>query len=259
MNIMDGLVEATAARVAADKQRMPVFEQYPKTVPFAFENALRPEGMSFICEVKRASPSKGIIAQDFPYEQIAQEYEAAGADCISVLTEPDHFLGGDEHLVRIKKQVSIPVLRKDFTIDEYQIYQARAMGADAVLLICAILEQARIREYLEIADGLGLSCLVEAHDEKEVKAAVRAGARIIGVNNRDLRTFQVDLQSSIRLRKLVPDGVLFVSESGISSAADVRLLAENGVDAVLIGESLMKSADKGSFLKELRGGCNDQD
>ncbi|MCL2032267.1 MAG: indole-3-glycerol phosphate synthase TrpC [Methanomassiliicoccaceae archaeon] len=258
MNILNELAEAAAARVTADRQRTPVFEHFPEAVPFAFENALRSEGMSFICEVKKASPSKGVIAEDFPFIQIAEEYEAAGASCISVLTEPDRFLGRDEHLVRIKERVSVPILRKDFTVDEYQLYQARAMGADAILLICALLDQTKIRKYLETADGLGLSCLVEAHDEREIETAVRAGARIIGVNNRDLKTFQVDLRNSVRLRKLVPDDVLFVSESGISSPEEIRLLAENRVDAVLIGESLMRSADKKAFLDHLRGGCRGQ-
>ena len=249
MNILDKLVEATAARVVADKQKNPIFTDFPQITPFAFENALKSDGISFICEVKRASPSKGIISQDFPYLQIARDYESSGAACLSVLTEPDYFLGSDEYLTQIKQAVSIPVLRKDFTIDEYQIYQARAIGADATLLICAILEEAQIREYINIADSLGMSCLVEAHDEKEVETALRAGARIIGVNNRDLRTFEVDLQNSVRLKKLVPDDILFVSESGISTRADVKLLEENGVDAVLIGETLMS---KKATMEKLR-------
>ncbi|MCL2148374.1 MAG: indole-3-glycerol phosphate synthase TrpC [Methanomassiliicoccaceae archaeon] len=259
MSILEELAGAAAARAASDKRRTPVFERFPEAVPFAFEDALRSDGVSFICEVKRASPSCGVIAQDFPHLQVAEEYEAAGASCISVLTEPSRFLGSDEHLAGIRDRVSVPLLRKDFTVDPYQIYQARAMGADAVLLICAILGEGRVREYLETADSLGLSCIVEAHDEGEVEAALRAGARVVGVNNRDLRTFRVDLRNSIRLRRLVPEEVLFVSESGISSAEDVRLLAENGVDAVLIGESLMRHADKKAFLDELRGGCHGED
>jgi len=253
MNILDKIVRSTTARVAFDKQKTPVFREYPDAVPFAFEKALKEHDMSFICEVKKASPSKGIIARAFPYLQIAQEYEAAGASCLSVLTEPEYFFGSNEHLVNIKEKVRIPVLRKDFTIDEYQIYQSRALGADAVLLICAILEPAQIHDHIKTAEDLGLSCLVEVHDEKEADIAVRAGARIIGVNNRDLKTFRVDLQNSIRLRKLIPEDVILVSESGISSRADVELLEENGVDAVLIGESLMRSTDIQTTMDELMG------
>jgi len=258
MNILDKIVRSTTARVAFDKQKIPVFEEFPDAVPFAFEKALREHEMSFICEVKKASPSKGIIARAFPYLQIAMDYEAAGASCLSVLTEPEHFFGNDEHLVKIKEKVKVPVLRKDFTIDKYQIYQSRALGADAILLICAILEPSQIHDYIKTSEDLGLSCLVEVHDEKEAEIAVRAGARIIGVNNRDLKTFHVDLQTSIRLRKLIPDDIIFVSESGISSRADVELLEENGVDAVLIGESLMRSTDIKTTMDILRGrtkGC----
>jgi indole-3-glycerol phosphate synthase len=232
---------------------MPTFEHFPYAVPFAFENSLLKRDVTFICEVKKASPSKGIIARAFPYVQIAQDYEAAGASCLSVLTEPEYFFGNNEHLIQIKEKVNIPVLRKDFTIDEYQIYQSRALGADAVLLICSILEPAQVRKYIRIADTLGLSCLVEVHNEKEAETAVRAGARVIGVNNRDLKTFQVDLQNSVRLRKLIPEDIVFVSESGISSRADVEMLAKNGVDAVLIGESLMRSTDIKTTMDELMG------
>ena len=220
---------------------------------FEFENALKKSGISFICECKKASPSKGLIAPDFPYINIAKEYEKAGADCISVLTEPKWFLGSDEYLKEIANTVSIPCLRKDFTVDEYMIYEAKLLGASAVLLICSILSKAQIKEYIAICDELGLSALTEAHDESEVQTALDAKARIIGVNNRNLKDFTVDTQNSRRLRSLIPSDVLFVSESGVSSAEDVKQLWEIGADAVLIGETLMKSSDKKAKLAELRG------
>ncbi len=220
---------------------------------FSFERALQKPGISFICECKKASPSKGLIAPDFPYLQIAKEYEAAGADCISVLTEPKWFLGSDSYLKEIAGTVSIPCLRKDFTVDEYMIYEARLLGASSVLLICSILSEAQIKEYINICDTLGLSALVEAHDDKEVQMALNAGARIIGVNNRNLKDFSVDTDNSRRLRELIPQDVLFVSESGVSTADDVKKLREIGADAVLIGETLMRATDKKAKLNELRG------
>ncbi|MEE0913995.1 MAG: indole-3-glycerol phosphate synthase TrpC [Ruminococcus sp.] len=220
---------------------------------FEFENALKKSGISFICECKKASPSKGLIAPDFPYINIAKDYEKAGADCISVLTEPKWFLGSDEYLKEIANSVSIPCLRKDFTVDEYMIYEAKLLGASAVLLICSILSKAQIKEYIAICDELGLSALTEAHDESEVQTALDAKARIIGVNNRNLKDFTVDTENSSRLRSLIPSDVLFVSESGVSSAEDVKKLCEIGADAVLIGETLMKSSDKKAKLAELRG------
>lgn len=222
---------------------------------FPFEQALRAEGMSFVCEVKKASPSKGVIAEDFPYLSIAKEYDAAGAAAISVLTEPYYFQGSDAYLKEIAAAVSIPVLRKDFVVDEYMIYQAKLLGASAVLLICAILNDDDLARYLEIAHQLGLSALVETHTEEEVRRALASGARIIGVNNRDLKTFQVDVQTSLRLRDLVPADRVFVSESGIKTAADVARLREIGADAVLIGETFMRSPDKVAALAELRGQC----
>lgn len=220
---------------------------------FSFEKALAKPGLSMICECKKASPSKGLIAPDFPYLQIAREYEAAGADCISVLTEPKWFLGKDEYLQEITDAVSIPCLRKDFTVDPYMIYEARILGASAVLLICAILSKEQIKDYLSVCDSLGLSALVEAHDNAEVDMALEAGARIIGVNNRNLKDFTVDTANSRRLRERIPSNVLFVSESGVRDAKDVALLREIGADAVLVGEALMRSPDKKSKLKELRG------
>ena len=217
---------------------------------FRFSRALQKPGLSFICECKKASPSKGLIAPDFPYLQIAKQYEAAGADCISVLTEPRWFLGSDAYLREIASSVSVPCLRKDFTVDEYMIYEARLLGASAVLLICAILCKSQLREYLQAADSLGLDALVEAHDENEIDMALQAGARIIGVNNRNLKDFSVDTGNSRRLRSLVPADILFVAESGISGSEDVRQAAASGVDAVLAGEALMRAEDRSAVLKE---------
>lgn len=218
---------------------------------FEFENALKGEELSFICEVKKASPSKGIIAADFPYLEIAREYEAAGASCISCLTEPKWFLGSDEYLKQIAKAVSIPVLRKDFTVCEYQIYEAKLLGAKAVLLICALLNEETIKKYIKICDALGISALVEAHNENEIEIALSAGARVIGVNNRNLKDFTVDVNNSSRYRDLIPNDVLFVSESGIKNHDDIAVLQKNKTNAVLIGEAFMKAADKKRFLKEL--------
>ncbi|MBQ8961014.1 MAG: indole-3-glycerol phosphate synthase TrpC [Ruminococcus sp.] len=220
---------------------------------FEFERALKKEGISFICECKKASPSKGIIAEDFPYLQIAREYEAAGADCISVLTEPKWFMGSSEYLRQIAAEVSVPCIRKDFTVDEYMIYEAKLLGAKAVLLICSILSEEQIRRYIGICDELGISALVEAHEEEEISMALRAGARLLGVNNRNLSDFSVDTSNSRRLRELVPEDVIFVSESGVRDANDIRQLREAGADAVLIGEALMRSPDKKAKLAELRG------
>ena len=221
---------------------------------FEFEKALKKPGMSFICECKKASPSKGLIAPDFPYLQIAQEYEAAGADAISVLTEPKWFLGSADHLKEIAASVGIPVLRKDFTVDPYMIFEAKTLGASAVLLICAILERQEMEEYLAICDELGLSALVEAHDEHEIETALRINARVIGVNNRNLRDFSMDFSNSANLRSMVPDEVAFVSESGVKTRGDVVGLERIGVDAVLVGETLMRAADKTAMLRELRYG-----
>lgn len=208
--------------------------------------------MSFICECKKASPSKGLIEPDFRYLEIAREYEEAGADCISVLTEPKWFLGSDEYLKEIAKTVSIPCIRKDFTVDEYQIYQAKTLGAAAVLLICSILSEVQLGEYIKVCDSLGISALVEIHNEKEAGMAVRAGARIIGVNNRNLKDFTVDTANSRKLRDLIPDDIIFVSESGVKSTDDIRAIREIGADAVLIGETLMRADDKKAKLDELR-------
>ena len=255
--ILEELAALTRGRVAEEKKKIPagemrrMAESLPVKGTFSFEAALRAPGLSFICEVKKASPSKGLIAADFPYQQIAQEYEQAGASAISVLTEPYRFLGSNQYMQEIAQKVNIPVLRKDFTVDPYMIDQAKVLGASAVLLICAILDDGAIREYMAQARDLGLSVLVEAHDEKEVERAMAAGAAIIGVNNRDLRTFQVDVNNSIRLRAMVPPEIVFVSESGIRGPEDTRALYENGTDAVLIGETLMRSPDKKAVLDQL--------
>ena len=218
-----------------------------------FYSALAEPGISFICEVKKASPSKGVIAEHFPYLEIAGEYEEAGANAISVLTEPYFFQGSNEYLKEIRANVLLPILRKDFTVDEYMIYEAKAIGADAVLLICSILSQEQLNEYRLLAKELGLAALVEAHDEREVEMALKAGAEIIGVNNRNLKDFTVDINNSLRLRKLVPDNILFVSESGMKTPQDIQRLRENGTDAVLVGETFMRSTDKKAVLQSLRG------
>ncbi|MCM1056474.1 MAG: indole-3-glycerol phosphate synthase TrpC [Firmicutes bacterium] len=257
--ILDEIAAKTKERIEAEKRKVSVrdMEKLAREADggflFPFERALARQGMSFICEVKKASPSRGVIAEQFPYVEIGKEYEAAGADAMSILTEPFYFKGSDEYLSAIRREVSIPLLRKDFTVDEYMIYQARCLGADAVLLICAILSPGQLSEYGAIAGELGLSALVEAHDEREVEMALTAGARIIGVNNRNLKDFTVDIENSLRLRKLVPRNILFVSESGMRTRGDIEKLEENGTDGVLIGETFMRSPDKAGLLKELRG------
>jgi indole-3-glycerol phosphate synthase len=265
MDILHEIAEKTRIRIEREKSILP-FDELKRMVregegserayrkDHVFLDALKKPGMSYICEVKKASPSKGLIAKDFPYLDIATEYEAAGASAISCLTEPDYFMGSNEYLSAISEKVEIPVLKKDFTIDEYMIYQAAYYKASAVLLICALLDDAALKGYRELAESLDMDALVETHDEAEAERALKSGARIVGVNNRDLRTFKVDTNTSIRLRKLVPKEVAFVSESGISSAEDIRKLRENGTDAVLIGETLMRSADKAKALAKLNGG-----
>lgn len=223
---------------------------------FEFEKALKKPGLSYICEVKKASPSKGLISPEFPFLEIARQYEAAGADCISCLTEPQWFLGCDEYLQKIASSVSIPVLRKDFTVCDYQIFEAKLLGASAVLLICALLSKAEIKEYIAVCDTLGLSALVEAHDGHEIETALSAGARIIGVNNRYLKDFSVDVNNSTHYRSMIPSGTVFVSESGIKTRADITVLEQNKTDAVLIGETLMRAPDIAAALKELRGDEN---
>ena len=259
----DTILETIAAyareRVAAAKALVSAQEMKERALAcrcdtgFPFEKALSGTDIGFICECKKASPSKGLIAPDFPYLEIARDYEKAGAACISVLTEPKWFLGQDAYLQEITQTVSIPCIRKDFTVDEYMIYKAKTLGASAVLLICALLDTDTVKRYIQICDRLGLSALVEVHDEQEIASAVKAGARIIGVNNRNLKDFTVDVHNSERLRALVPPQVLFVAESGIKTAADIQVLRSAGVNGALIGETLMRAPDKKAMLDELRG------
>jgi indole-3-glycerol phosphate synthase len=261
--ILDTIAEATRYRVDTAKKATPFDELRHRAMlklegtcsagTFPFEASLKTPDISLICEIKKASPSKGIIAEEFPYLEIAADYEAAGASAISVLTEPEFFMGSSLYMSEIRAHVKLPLLRKDFIIDEYQLYESKIIGADAVLLICALLNEDTINKYLRICHSLGLSALVEAHDEAEVKTAVSAGARIVGVNNRDLRTFEVKLDTCRRLRPLVPEGVLFVAESGIKTAEDLRLLRDIEADAALVGETLMRSPDKRVALAGLRG------
>ncbi len=258
ITILDQLAGHAKERVAVYKKTVSFEEIRDRALAlapgdFSFEKALARPGMAFICECKKASPSKGLISPDFPYLDIARAYDAVGADCISVLTEPKWFLGSDEYLVEIAAAVTAPCLRKDFTVDPYMIYQAKLLGASAVLLICRILTKQQLTEYIGICDRLGLSALVEAHDEADITAALHAGARIIGVNNRNLADFSVDTNNSSRLRELVPDSVLFVAESGVRTAEDVAAMRGIGADAVLVGETLMRAPDKRAKLQELRG------
>lgn len=258
--ILDQLADYARVRVAKKKEEKPLEEIREEALALAkaerlrFERALgAPGDIHFICECKKASPSKGLIAPDFPYLEIAKQYEAAGASAISVLTEPKWFLGSDDYLREIAAEVQTPCLRKDFTVDPYMIYEAKLLGASAVLLICALLDTKTLASYIEIADSLGLSALVEAHDEAEVASAAAAGARIIGVNNRNLKDFTVDIHNSIRLREHAPTGTIFVAESGIRTPEDVETLRRHGVNAVLIGEQLMRATSSKAEIDRLRG------
>lgn len=258
MNILDQLAAHARLRVAEDIEKLGREEMKEKALSMgagggrAFYSALAKPGMSFICEVKKASPSKGIISLDFPYLDIAKSYEAAGADCISCLTEQKWFLGSDEIFCEIRSAVATPMIRKDFTVDEYQLYQARTMGANAVLLICAILDTPTVAKYQEICDTLGLAALVETHNEEEIKSAVSAGAKIIGVNNRNLKDFSVDFSNAARLRDMIPPEAVYVAESGVTGPADARILKNIGADAALIGEALMRAEDKKALLHEMK-------
>jgi indole-3-glycerol phosphate synthase len=261
-SILDIIADKTKLRVARAKgiislmqlqeQVLTLMEQNSGNALPCFEEVLRQPGLSFICEVKKASPSKGIIAEDFPYLEIALEYESAGAAAISILTEPEFFLGENHYLREIATAVKIPTLRKDFVIDAYQIYEAVLLGAKAVLLICALLDEKTINSFIKITDELKMSALVEIHNEEEAEQAIQAGARIIGINNRDLTTFSIDINTSARLRKCIPASIVTVAESGVKSPEDVRIVKDCGFDAVLIGESLMRSRDKKRFLAELK-------
>ena len=257
MNILEEIAAYAKFRVGEAKKQISTEELKEKafSMPkgdYAFEKALSKQGLSFICECKKASPSKGLIAENFPYLEIAKEYEAAGADAISVLTEPKWFLGKNEYLKEIAVSVDIPIIRKDFTVDEYMIYEAKILGASAVLLIVSILSREQIKDYIKICDELGLSALVECHDAAEIKIAAEAGARIIGVNNRNLKDFSVDIELSKALRKSVPKGIIFVSESGVKTAEDIANVRKMGADAVLVGEALMRAENKAETLRSWR-------
>lgn len=256
--ILDELAAHARERVAADREKHPLEELRERCAALGradggrFERTLRSPELSFICEIKKASPSKGLIDPQFDYRSIAREYEAAGADCVSCLTEPKWFLGSDAIFQEVRESIALPMLRKDFTVDEYQLYQARLLGADAVLLIGSLLDTRTVARYLEICDMLGLSALVETHDPDEIASAVSAGASMIGVNNRNLKDFTVDLENAARLRELAPPEAVFVAESGVASPADAAALCKAGADAVLVGEALMRAADKGALLAAFR-------
>lgn len=259
--ILDDLVAATRTRLDIFKKDVPfkdvknaaeIIRDIREKEDFPFKKALAKDGLSFICEVKKASPSKGIIAEDFPYLDIAKSYESAGADAVSVLTEPDYFKGSVEYLQRIAAEISLPCLRKDFIIDEYMIYEARALDASAILLICAILSNDQLKEYLELAHSLGMSALVETHSVEEAQRAVDCGAEIIGINNRDLRTFNVDLNTTKIVAEFVPNDKILVSESGIHSAEDIDFVRSAGADAVLIGEAFMRAENKSELMNRFK-------
>ncbi|MFV0395047.1 MAG: indole-3-glycerol phosphate synthase TrpC [Coprobacillaceae bacterium] len=257
--ILDTIVEKIKERVIEAKKQKSLLEikkeveKLPVNIDFPFEKALKKEGVSFILEVKKASPSKGDIVDSFDYLTIAKEYESIGASAISVLTEPYFFKGNNRYLQEIAQTVAVPLLRKDFIVDEYMIYEAKLFGASAILLICSVLKEEEMKKYLTLAHALGLSCLVETHDEQEIAMALSIGARIIGVNNRNLKDFSVDITNSVRKRELVPKDIIFVSESGITSNADIKVLEQNHIDAVLIGETIMKSQNKQEMLHQLQG------
>lgn len=258
MSILDELASHARERTEKNKGLVPFDEMRAQAMAlpkgdFSFERVLKKPEMAVICECKKASPSKGVIDAEFPYLEIAKAYEAAGADCLSVLTEPKWFLGSDNYLKEIAEAVELPCLRKDFVVDAYMIYEAKVLGAAAVLLICALLDEEQLAEYLAICDSLGMTALVETHDAREVDMALRAGARVIGVNNRNLRDFSVDTTNSQNLRTMVGEEVVFVSESGIMSADDARAMREGGADAILVGEYMMRAKDKGQALAALRG------
>ncbi len=257
MNILEKLAELSRQRLENDRQKISLSEmkglaKNSDKGDEKFLSALQKKNLSLICEVKKASPSKGIIAENFPYIEIAKDYENFGADCISCLTEPNYFLGSDKIFSEIRAEVSIPMLRKDFTVDEYQIYQAKFLGADAVLLICAILSAQELENFLQVCEDLKISALVETHDEFEIKTALEVGAKIIGVNNRNLKNFSVDFSNAAKLRELIPAGKIFVSESGVKTVDDIKILKKIGADAVLVGETLMRATDKKKILSDFK-------
>lgn len=258
MNILEVLAESCRERVLEDKKSVSLYQMRERAEGnplegFPFERALSKEGLSVIAEIKKASPSKGLIDPVFDYRKAARDYDGGGADAISCLTEPTRFLGSDRYLEEIVQLVSIPVLRKDFTVDEYMVYQARVLGASAVLLIASILDDAQLRDFSQAAWSVGLSCLFEAHDSAEIERALKAGARIVGVNNRNLKDFSVNTSLSSSLRSFIPEGILFVAESGVMSPDAAIEAYRNGADAVLVGEMLMRSQDKPGLIKAMKG------
>ncbi len=256
--ILDDIVAKQKIRIAQEKEIKSFdvvkkeAETYSSLNKISFKDSLKSKDFAFICEIKKASPSKGIIVENFPYIDIAKDYESAGAAAISVLTEQNFFKGSDKYLTEVANTVNIPVLRKDFIIDEYQIYQAKLIGASAILLICAILDEKTLHKHINTAKSLNLNCLVETHNEEEIKKALNSGAEIIGINNRDLKTFTVDINTSVKLRKYLPDNKILISESGIKTSADIKMLKDDGFNGALIGESMMRSENKKRFLSELR-------
>lgn len=255
--ILDDLAAYARERVALAKTKKTLSDIKKEALAlpkgdFRFTKALSGCGLSFICEVKKASPSKGIISEDFPYMEIAREYEEAGANAISVLTEPKYFLGSDEIFRQIREKISLPMIRKDFTVDEYQIYEAKVLGADAILLIVAILSPEEIKRYLQICDELGTCALVETHDKEEIEVAIQAGAKLIGVNNRNLKDFSVNVENALNLKRYIADDIIFVAESGMQSVEDIKEIAKSKTDAVLIGEALMRAEDKKALLDEFK-------
>ena len=257
--ILDDIVAKQKIRIAEEKKIKSFnilkdeVEKYSSLSKISFKESLKSKDFAFICEIKKASPSKGIIVENFPYIDIAKEYESAGAAAISVLTEPNFFKGNDKYLQEVSNTVNIPTLRKDFIIDEYQIYQAKIIGASAILLICAILNEKTLKNYINIAKSLNLDCLIETHNEEEIKQSLNSGAEIIGINNRDLKTFTVDINNSLKLRKYLPDNKILISESGIKTSDDIKILKDAGFSGTLIGESMMRSENKKQFLLDLQG------
>ena len=259
MTILDKLADLSRERAKADREKVPEAELREQALALgrgngeAFLSALKKPGISFICEIKKASPSKGLISPEFPYLRIAADYERAGADCISCLTEPEYFLGSDRIFREVRQQVSLPMLRKDFTVCTYQLDQARVMGANAALLIVSLMDGKTLEAYLERCEELGIAALVETHDEEEICTAVSVGAKMIGVNNRNLKDFSVDFSNAARLRDRIPADCIYVAESGVRTPEDVQRLRQIGADAALIGETLMRSPDPAEMLQQLKG------
>ena len=256
--ILDDLVTATKKRMAAEKRIYSLEElkqqsqKAPMKNPQLIVDKLLEPKLTFIAEIKKASPSKGVIVQDFPYLEIAQEYQANKIDMISVLTEPDYFQGNLKYLQQITQEVDLPVLRKDFTIDSYMIYQAKIAQASLILLIVAILSDGQLKDYLKLAKELGLAAIVEVHDETELKRALRAKSKIIGINNRNLKDFSVNFNNSLKLKKLIPADIPVIAESGIKTKTDIKLLKKAGINGVLIGETFMKAKNKAEIINDFK-------